>query len=142
MVVDGDAGVDARVLRHQVTDLQQDVAGVSGEKEEEERIFRTTKFLLQDQIAHSRLHTHTLAHLMSMVRRPLLLTGFWSGPLRVMLGLGRPHTLQQSTTVSPNAHTTSDRGLRNSGATASTQIYDTRRWTTAVVQLERHSLNK
>lgn len=30
MVVDGDAGVDARVLRHQVADLQQDVACVPG----------------------------------------------------------------------------------------------------------------
>lgn len=28
MIVNGDAGVDARVLRHQITDLQQDVAGV------------------------------------------------------------------------------------------------------------------
>lgn len=28
MIVNGDAGVDSRVLRHQITDLQQDVAGV------------------------------------------------------------------------------------------------------------------
>lgn len=28
MIVNGDTGVDARVLRHQITDLQQDVAGV------------------------------------------------------------------------------------------------------------------
>lgn len=55
---------------------------------------------------------------MSIVKRLLLVTGFWSGPFRVTLGLGRPHTLQQRTTVSPNAHTTSDRGTRNSGATA------------------------
>lgn len=56
-------------------------------------------------------------YLMSMVKRLLLVTGFWSGPFRVTEGLGRPHTLQQSTTVSPKAHTTSDSGTRNSGAT-------------------------
>lgn len=35
-----------------------------------------------------------------------------------MLGLGRPHTLQHKTTVSPNAHVTSASGIRNSGATS------------------------
>lgn len=28
MIINSDAGVDARVLRHQIADLQQDVAGV------------------------------------------------------------------------------------------------------------------
>jgi len=36
VVVNGDAGVDAGVLRHQITDLQQDVARVPAEEEEEE----------------------------------------------------------------------------------------------------------
>lgn len=138
MIVNGDAGVDARVLRHQITDLQQDVAGVpaggggGGGTGRWRR--KTTMVRDQDGIVGRKLpgvkprcfrggtvgFNHT--HLMSMVKRLLLLTGFWSGPFRVTVGLGRPHTLQQSTTVSPNAHTTSDRGLRNSGATARTEI--------------------
>lgn len=37
MVVDGDAGVDARVLRHEVADLQQDVASVPSRAEGEDQ---------------------------------------------------------------------------------------------------------
>jgi len=36
VVVNGNAGVDARILRHQVTDLQQDVTSVPGEERGEE----------------------------------------------------------------------------------------------------------
>lgn len=32
MVVDGNTGVDARVLRHQIADLQQDVTGIPEEE--------------------------------------------------------------------------------------------------------------
>lgn len=33
MIVNGNAGVDPRVLRHQITDLQQDVTCIPGEYE-------------------------------------------------------------------------------------------------------------
>lgn len=36
VVINGNAGVDARVLRHQITDLQQDVTCIPGEEEQEE----------------------------------------------------------------------------------------------------------
>lgn len=36
MVVNSNAGVDPGILRHQITDLQQDVTGVPGEEEEED----------------------------------------------------------------------------------------------------------
>lgn len=42
---------------------------------------------------------------------------FWSGPFQVMVGLGRPHTLHCSVTVSPSKQVTSTNGTRNSGAT-------------------------
>lgn len=57
-------------------------------------------------------------YLMSIVNRLLLTSRLWSGPFRVMVGLGRAHTLQHRTTVSPRAHDTSARGVRNSGDTA------------------------
>lgn len=86
-------------------------------------IRKIVKMVKRNQSDHSRYktkamtHIYTWCYLMSMVKRLLLVTKFWSGPLRVTEGLGRPQTLQQSTTVSPNAHTTSDSGTRNSGAT-------------------------
>lgn len=36
MVVNSNAGVDPGILRHQITDLQQDVTCVPGEREEQE----------------------------------------------------------------------------------------------------------
>lgn len=35
MIVNSDAGVDPGILRHQITDLQQDVTRVPGEEEED-----------------------------------------------------------------------------------------------------------
>lgn len=140
MIVNGNTGVDACVLRHQITDLQQDVAGVPAGGGGGTGRWRRKTMMERDQdgIVGRKKPSETSCckalllrggtvgfnhtHLMSMVKRLLLLTGFWSGPFRVTVGLGRPQTLQQSTTVSPNAHTTSDRGLRNSGATARTEI--------------------
>lgn len=37
VIVNGDAGVDPGILRHQITDLQQDVACVPGGQEEGKR---------------------------------------------------------------------------------------------------------
>lgn len=132
MVVNSNTGVDPGILRHQITDLQQDVTCIPGEQEDgakEEEAQRQMSKKQQEGRENDSLHVGTKSdcswehsllrcYLMSMVKRLLLVTGFWSGPFRVTEGLGRPHTLQQRTTVSPNAHTTSDRGLRNSGATA------------------------
>lgn len=112
MVVNSYAGVDPSVLRHHITDLQQDVPCVSAKTNQVERV-TWQKTWKQSQTKPKR----SVCYLMSTVKRLLLVTGFWSGPFRVMEGLGRPQTLQQRTTVSPNAQTTSDRGLRNSGAT-------------------------
>ena len=36
MVINGNTGIDTGILRHQVTDLQQDVTRIPGEEEEEE----------------------------------------------------------------------------------------------------------
>lgn len=128
MVVHSNTGVDPRILRHQITDLQQDVARIPEEQEDgarEEEDQEETRRGGRENSLHVGTksdsgweHAEECRYLMSMVKRLLLVTGFWSGPFRVTEGLGRPHTLQQRTTVSPNAHTTSDRGLRNSGATA------------------------
>lgn len=114
MIVNGNAGVDPCVLRHQITDLQQDVTCIPGEDEGGRNGIREKEKREKINIGIRR----GTCYLISIVKRLLLVTGFWSGPFRVTLGLGRPHTLQQRTTVSPNAHTTSDRGTRNSGATA------------------------
>ncbi len=43
MVVNGNAGVDPCILRHQITDLQQDVTCVPGEEEEQEKRERRDK---------------------------------------------------------------------------------------------------
>lgn len=124
VVVNGNAGVDAGVLRHQVTDFQQDVARIPAgeERVEEERGRSQICGKKEDDRwksgATEEAKGTNRTDPMSMVKRALLVTGFWSGPFRVTEGLGRPHTLQQRTTVSPNAHTTSDRTTRNSGATA------------------------
>lgn len=42
VVVNGNTGVDPCILRHQVTDLQQDVTGIPGEEEEEEEETKMT----------------------------------------------------------------------------------------------------
>lgn len=36
MVINGNAGVDPGILRHQITDLQQDVTCIPGEGEDED----------------------------------------------------------------------------------------------------------
>lgn len=38
MVVNSHTGVDPCILRHQITDLQQDVTSIPGEEEEEEEV--------------------------------------------------------------------------------------------------------
>lgn len=69
MVVNSDAGVDPGVLRHHVTDLQQDVPCVSAGKTRGESRGRKREGLVGQKRRSGRYR-------MSTVKRLLLVTGF------------------------------------------------------------------
>ncbi len=62
MVVNSNTGVDPGILRHQITDLQQDVTCIPGEEEEEEKEDDRKEAGKQDRQKSDKrkLHTHAL----------------------------------------------------------------------------------